>query len=65
MLRIVRITPRLIRNSIQLAFKYHIYVADTLQITSAKTINNSKFLTGDKKLAEIAEQEGLQATYIG
>jgi predicted nucleic acid-binding protein len=65
MLRIVGITPRLIRDSIQLVFKYHIYVADALQITSAKTINSSKFLTGDKKLAKIAEQEGLQATYIG
>jgi predicted nucleic acid-binding protein len=65
MLRIVGITPTLIRDSIQLVFKHHIYVADALQITSAKTINSSKFLTGDKKLAKIAEQEGLQATYIG
>ncbi|MDT7889700.1 MAG: hypothetical protein RQ885_12110 [Desulfurococcales archaeon] len=45
MLRVIGITPTLIRNSIQLVFKHHIYVADALQITSAKTINSSKFLT--------------------
>ena len=65
MLRVIGITPTLIRNSIQLVFKHHIYIADALQITSAKTINSSKFLTGDKKLAKIAEEEGLQVTYIG
>ena len=65
MLRVIGITPTLIRNSIQLVFKHHIYVADALQITSAKTLNSSKFLTGDKKLAKIAEQEGLQVIYIG
>jgi predicted nucleic acid-binding protein len=65
MLRVVGIIPRLIRDSIQLVFKYHIYIADALQIASAKAINSSKFLTGDKRLAEIAEQESLQYIYIG
>ncbi len=65
MLRVVGITPRLIRDSIQLVFKYHVYVADALQIASAKAINSTKFLTGDKRLAEIAEQEGLQCIFIG
>ncbi|MGB9729604.1 MAG: type II toxin-antitoxin system VapC family toxin [Thermoprotei archaeon] len=64
-LRVVGITPTLIKNSIQLVFKHHIYVADALQIVSAKTVGSSKFLTGDKKLAKIAEQEGLQSVYIG
>ncbi|MDK6028912.1 type II toxin-antitoxin system VapC family toxin [Ignisphaera sp. 4213-co] len=64
-LKVIGITPTLIRNSIQLVFKHHIYVADALQIVSAKTVESNKFLTGDKKLAKIAEQEGLQSIYIG
>ena len=40
-------------------------MADALQIVSAKTVESSKFLTGDKKLAKIAEQEGLQVMYTG
>ena len=64
MLRLIGVTPTIIRNSIQLIYKHHIYVADALQVSSAKTINSSKFLTGDKKLAKIAEQEGLQVIYV-
>lgn len=64
-LRVIGITPMLLRKSIQLVFKHHIYVADALQIASAKAIGSSKFLTGDKKLAKIAEQEGLESIHVG
>ncbi len=64
-LKVVGITPALIKSSMQLVFKHHIYVADALQIASAKTIGSSKFLTGDKKLIEVAEQENLQCVYVG
>jgi predicted nucleic acid-binding protein len=64
-LKVVGITPALIKSSIQLVFKHHIYVADALQIASAKMIGSSKFLTGDRKLIEVAKQENLQCIYVG
>ncbi len=42
--------------------KYHIYQADALQIVSAKIIGATQFFTGDKKLHEIANKEGLNST---
>jgi predicted nucleic acid-binding protein len=44
--------------------RYHIYQADALQIVSAKAINASEFLTGDKGLDEIARAENLNSTYV-
>ena len=45
--------------------KHYIYQADALQIASAKHINCTGFLTGDKKLHDIALKEGLNSTYLG
>ena len=45
--------------------KHHIYVADALQIASAKKVNSSIVVTGDKELASIAEAEGLKTLYVG
>jgi len=42
-LKVVGIAPTLIRGSIQLAFKHHIYVADALQIASAKAVEGREF----------------------
>ncbi len=61
---IVDITPRTIREAVRLVFKYHIYIADALQVASAKKANTQKFLTGDRKLAEISEAEGLETIYL-
>jgi predicted nucleic acid-binding protein len=44
--------------------KYHIYVADALQIALAKRFNNPIMVTGDKKIANIAEIEGLEVLYL-
>ncbi|NHV45750.1 MAG: type II toxin-antitoxin system VapC family toxin [Candidatus Verstraetearchaeota archaeon] len=61
---IVNITPSLLRKSINLILKYHIYVADALQIATAKKIKSSIIVTGDKELANIAQAEGLKVFYL-
>ncbi len=61
---IVGITPSILRMSIELVFKHHIYVADALQIVSATTSKSTVFVTGDKSLAKIAGREGLKTIYI-
>mgnify|MGYP003930879201 CR=1 FL=1 len=61
----VSINPSVLRASIELVLKHHIYVADALQIASAKKVNSAIVTTGDKELASIAEAEGLRTLYVG
>jgi predicted nucleic acid-binding protein len=49
----------------KLVLKHHIYVADALQIASAKKVNSRVMVTGDKGLADIADAEGLKVLYVG
>lgn len=51
---IVPVSFRILRGSWKILEKYHICVADALQIASAKSVNAKLFLTSDKKLYEIA-----------
>jgi predicted nucleic acid-binding protein len=60
----VSVNPSVLLASIELVLKYHIYVADALQIASAKRFNNPIMVTGDKKIANIAEIEGLKVLYL-
>ena len=62
---VVEISPRILREAVKLALKYHIYVADALQIASALRAKSSVFVTGDRNLAGIAEAEKLRVLYIG
>jgi predicted nucleic acid-binding protein len=55
----------LLRETIKLILRYHIYVADALQIASAKAVKSTAFVTGDKKLISIAEKEGLKTIFTG
>ncbi len=64
-LRIIPVKSKLLIKTWSLITKYHIYIADALQIVSAKTINADKLVTGDKKLNNIALQEGLNTLYVG
>lgn len=64
-LLVIGISPSILRNSIELVLKHHIYVADALQIVSARRANSSILVTGDKRLAAIAEKEGLKILCIG
>ena len=45
--------------------KHHIYVADAIQLVSSKYVNASQFLTGDKRLHEVAVEENLNSKFLG
>ena len=64
-LQIVPVKSRLLVKTWDLITKHHIYVADALQIVSAKTINADKIVTGDKKLYDVSILEDLDALYVG
>jgi len=62
---IVEISPRILRETIKLVLKHHVYVADALQIVSAVRSGSNILVTGDKDLAKIAETEKLKIIYTG
>ena len=62
---IVPLKTRFLRNCWRLIEKHCIYEADAIQIVSAIHVNASQFLTGDKRLHEIAVKEKLNSTYLG
>ncbi len=64
-LMIVEVSPRVLRETIKFILKYHIYVADAIQIASAIKVGSRIFVTGDKDLARVAEAEKLEVIYIG
>ncbi len=56
---VVPLKIKILKNSWKLVEKYHIYEADAIQIASAKYVDSSQFLTGDKRLHEVAVEEGV------
>lgn len=44
--------------------KHHIYEADALQIATAIQLKAKQFITGDKRLHEIATKEGLKSLLL-
>ncbi|WP_161969756.1 MULTISPECIES: type II toxin-antitoxin system VapC family toxin [Candidatus Korarchaeia] len=64
-LLVVSVSPLILRASLKLVLKHHIYAADALQLVSAKSIDNCTFVTGDKELARVAKAEGLNTVYTG
>jgi len=62
---VVGVSPSLLRTSLELVLKHHVYVADALQIASAKKVNSSMVVAGDRVLVSIAEAEGLKTLYVG
>lgn len=61
-LRLIPLRLKLLIECWGLLEKYHVYQADSIQITSAKAIDATQFFTGDKKLHEVANAEGLNST---
>lgn len=64
LLIIVPLRISVLRESWRLLEKHHIYEADALQIASAKYIGATYFITGDKRLSEIASIEKLNSIYL-
>jgi len=63
-LRVVPLRMGILVEGWELIEKYHIYEADAIQLASAKYVNASQFLTGDKQLHEVATEEKLNSVYL-
>lgn len=61
----VEINMSAIFQAIRLVVKYRIYIADALQIVSYKQAGCDSFLTGDRRLSEVAGAEGLSCSCLG
>ncbi len=63
-LRILRIVPvktKLLINCLPLVEKHQLYIADALQLVTAKYVSVEILYTGDRGLARVAELEGLKS----
>jgi uncharacterized protein len=58
---VLPIGGKVLEESRDLIVKYHIYQADALQLVTARQSASSLILTADRKLADCAESEGMQA----
>ena len=64
-LKLVPISPALIRETVELVLKHHVYSADALQIASARYANCKYLATADSRLAEAAAAENLETITVG
>ncbi len=65
LLHLVPVRTKLLMQSLPYIEKYHVYVADALQIVTAKYVKAQNFYTGDKHVHEVALKEGINSTYLG
>jgi len=62
---VVPLVGRVMRESIAVVLRHHVYVVDALQVASCKYVNCEAFYTADKELAEIAEAEDVASVLLG
>jgi len=60
----VPLRSRVLLDSWRIIEKYHVYAADALQVAAAKHAMASEFLTGDRRLHEVATSSGLESTCL-
>jgi len=63
-LKIVPLKLSIVVESWRIIEKHHIYEADAIQIVSAMHIKASELYTADKRLCEIADEEGIKVICI-
>ena len=63
-IRIIALSESIMESSWDVVMKYHIYVADALQIISAIEVGCNEFYTGDKKLHKLALSSDLNSIYL-
>ncbi len=54
-----------LKESWRLVERYHVYQADALQLVSARHSGAEEFVTGDKRLHELALDYGLNSVCVG
>ena len=60
----IPLRSRVLLDSWRIIEKYHVYAADALQVAAAKHVEASEFLTGDRRLHEVAASSGLESTCL-
>lgn len=61
---IVDINSALIEEAIGYVIRYHIYIADALQIASCKSKNCNRFFTSDRNLNVAAKKEKIESVLL-
>ncbi len=61
----VSLGGKILRGSIAVVLRHHIYVVDALQIATCKYVRCESLYTADKKLAEAAETENVALVLLG
>jgi predicted nucleic acid-binding protein len=56
---------KIMRGSIAVVLRHHMYVVDALQIATCKYVRCETLYTADKKLAEVAEAENITSVLLG
>lgn len=63
--KVMPVRSKLLTQSWLLVEKYHIYVADALQIVSAKNLGVDRLLSGDRRLVDVSREEEVDSDYLG
>ncbi|MEM3715099.1 MAG: type II toxin-antitoxin system VapC family toxin, partial [Nitrososphaeria archaeon] len=63
-LTIIDVSYDLVIKSSELVLKHHIYMADALQIATAKNVGAGILVTSDGRLAKVARLEGLKVVKL-
>ena len=61
---VVPIRTKTLVDAWKLIEKHHVYEADALQIATARQVNATQFMTGDRCLHEIATEEELKSLIL-
>ncbi len=64
MINIVEVNQNYLKEAIRFVFKYHIYVSDAIQISTAKVEMADLFVSGDKILIKAASEEGMKTFLV-
>ena len=62
--KVIPVRSKLLTQSWLFVEKYHIYVADALQIVSAKNLGVDRLLSGDRRLVNVSREEGVDSDYL-
>lgn len=61
---LVHLSTRVLVGAVDVVLRRHVYIADALQVASCRYVRCAKLYTADKRLASLAEEEGLPAVFL-
>jgi predicted nucleic acid-binding protein len=62
---VVPLVGKILRESIAVVLRRHVYVVDALQIATCKYVRCKTLYTADKELAEVAKAENIASVHLG